>query len=472
MLARNGSSSGFFSQVRKPLPILLALVCLILIGVLSVFQPLGLVLSIFFLLYLLLAISKFEWLLLLTVLAFPLIPFYIGFDFKGMAIISPQRVLIFGLYIAWLLKKLYRGEKVIIKTPINLGLALFLLVRILGVVFSLNFGVSLSRYLSQFFTFYLIYFLVLDSIISWEQINRVLRVLVASGVVVGLLGIVEFATKFNIYSYLSAPRATFDLTASHIQSRMGLVRIEGALGHSIVMGMFLSLVIPICLGQLVAAQSRRRKTWLLACLLVSTGAILTFSRATWIGLCFILLAFTLRYPRHFAPYVCVILIAATVGILGLSQSRQVRTFIERTTESKKKADLAGSTAQRIKQIQIGIPTALQRPLTGYGIDHAKRATGLRTIDNYYLTLILESGVASLTAFLLLMFLVLYQLKKVIQGAPDFEVRNLAFSIFVSLTGFMIILATVSLTQDFFIWWILAALGMRMVMNEKEKRSAL
>jgi hypothetical protein len=60
---------------------------------------------------------------------------------------------------------------------------------------------------------------------------------------------------------------------------------------------------------------------------------------------------------------------------------------------------------------------------------------------------------------------------VIQTGSDFEVRNRAFSIFVSVASLAIILSIVSLTQIFFIWWVLVALGMRTAMNEKEHRAA-
>ncbi len=456
-----------FENIEKSGPLFIALIGLILVGALSVFQPLVLALLAFASLYLLLAISRFEWVLLLTIFAFPLVPLYVGFDLKGMVVVNPQRVLIIGLYIAWALKKIYRGEKVLLRTPLNFGLAVFLLVRLFGIVFSIDFGVSLSRYLAQFFTFYLFYFLLIDSISSKKQIDRVLRTVALSAGAVSFLGILEFVTKFNFYSYLNPSRATIALTASQIQSRMGLLRIEGALGHSIVMGMFLALIVPICLGQFIAAGSKKGKTWLLGGLLISAAAGLTFSRATWIGLGFILIAFALRYPRHFLPYVSVIIIGATVTLFGLSRGRDVRTFVERTTESAKKADLPYSTAFRVKQIKTGWPVVLQRPLTGHGIDHAKKVTRLRAIDNYYLTLMLESGIPSLFAFLFLLSLVFSKLKRVVRTSPDFETRNLAFSIFISLASFVIILGFVSLTQVFFIWWVLAAMGMRTVMNESQ-----
>lgn len=468
MSAKNRAVNGFVNSLEKRLPLFLAAFACLAIGTLSVLQPLALVLVAVFLLYLLLAVTRFDWVLLLTVFTFPLIPQYVGFDFQGLAIINLQRVLIVGLYVAWAVRKIYSGEKIIIRTPLNFALALFLLLRIMGVIFSLDFGVSLSRYLSQLFTFYLIYYVIIDSVSTRKEIDRILRSLVASGVVASLMGILEFFSKWNVYAYLIPVRQDTLLTALKLQSRLGMTRIEGALGHSLAMGMFLALVLPICLGGLVAVPYRKRKIWLATGFVVSAAAVLTFSRGTWVGLAFILVAFTLRYPKQFVPYAAVILLGAGFGILGLSQRSDVRAFMERTTESAKKADIAVSTAQRFSQMEVGLPIILQRPLTGYGIDQGKRATGLRAVDNYYLTIALESGIPSLLGFAGLMLLLFGRLKKVIQSSPDFEVRNQAFSIFVSLASWAFILAVVSLTQVFFVWWVLAALGMRTALNEKAR----
>jgi len=108
-----------------------------------------------------------------------------------------------------------------------------------------------------------------------------------------------------------------------------------------------------------------------------------------------------------------------------------------------------SSAYRFKQMQIGVPLVLERPILGYGIGEAASVLGFisKTVDNYYLTVSLESGLPSL-------FLLLYILSWFIkQGYSTYRTQfddmgTLAGALSIALIGFMIFLTVLSLKQVF------------------------
>lgn len=100
----------------------------------------------------------------------------------------------------------------------------------------------------------------------------VTRTIAAVAVVAAVLGILEFATSFNPWVLIPGPEPLYS-TWSELQARGGMIRAEGAFGHSIAFGTCLAMSSAF----VIAARWRPTPT-MLALAALAAAAVLTFSR--------------------------------------------------------------------------------------------------------------------------------------------------------------------------------------------------
>lgn len=439
-------------------------------GVMSSLSPLFFTAVVLIGFLFLLLIWKFEFMLMITIFLYPLIPQYIGLDLSGMVVINFQRLLLAGLFFTWLFRKVIHKERMFHKTPLNLIIVVFLFLRLISVIFSMDFRISLFNFISEVFTYFFFYFLVIDTFRTKKQIKKVIYILIISGILISVLGIFEFLTKTNIYSFLNPVRRNIGLTASQIQSRLGLFRIEAGFGHAIVLGMYLVSLIPLLLFQLLATNTVKKIFWMISLGMISLGVVLTFSRSAWIAFLFVLICYVIKYRFKFLPVIALlILLLSFQAYYNYEPLANVIEITKKSISSKAESEIRKSATGRVEQLKVGVPIALQKPLTGYGIRLSREAGGFFTLDNYYLVIMLESGIFSLMALMFLYSLIFIKLQYLIKTSRDITTKNLAFSLLMSILSFVIILFATALQTVFFIWWLLVALGMRLVVNEKEAK---
>ncbi|MCF7553845.1 hypothetical protein [Pseudonocardia sp. WMMC193] len=106
---------------------------------------------------------------------------------------------------------------------------------------------------------------------------------------VAALALVEFVTGWNPWVGLARANASYELWGV-LQERGGILRAEGAFGHSIAMSCCIALAIPIMLG---SGLRDRTKALLLA--LACAGTVVSFSRA---GMLCTALAVVLMFVFH------------------------------------------------------------------------------------------------------------------------------------------------------------------------------
>lgn len=89
---------------------------------------------------------------------------------------------------------------------------------------------------------------------------------------VALLALLEFVLHWNPFVSLGMPGREYQVWGS-LQQRGGILRAEGAFGHSIALGCSLALAVPLALGSALAVRWRAALTVLLL-----VGAVVSFSR--------------------------------------------------------------------------------------------------------------------------------------------------------------------------------------------------
>ena len=130
---------------------------------------------------------------------------------------------------------------------------------------------------------------------------------------------------------------------------------------------------------------------------------------------------------------------------------------------------AGSTNIRVLQMQLALPLIIKRPLTGYGPGEAGAVLGLRSkaVDNYYLSLSLESGLPEAAFFImLLLYFLNYSWK--LQRNQAKATSTLATAIFWSTAGNVLFLTVLSLEQIMPVMFLL--FGMLLVLNSSMRHA--
>jgi hypothetical protein len=129
-------------------------------------------------------------------------------------------------------------------------------------------------------SFYLMFYLIVSVVRTEGSILRVLRVLVAGSAIVGLFGIVEARTGYNVFDHLRSvlPILRFDgLISDESIARGGRLRVYASAQHPIGLATLLVMMIPFAI---FLWRTTRQARWALASTVIFLGAISTVSRTS------------------------------------------------------------------------------------------------------------------------------------------------------------------------------------------------
>lgn len=177
--------------------------------------------------------------------------------------------------------------------------------------------------------------------------------------VVSALAVIEFVSGVNIFTLVKINNLSF-ATWGHLQTRGGILRAEGAFGHSIALGSSLAIAIPLTLAS-------RFRFWLRGSmvLLMLLATTLTFSRVSIIGallglaLSILFLAEVLTVRRR-------ILLMAIGSIVTIALLPVVNAvFTDAGTEASGSAAYRGNLLSLIADMNlIGVSSAARTSANG------------------------------------------------------------------------------------------------------------
>jgi hypothetical protein len=177
--------------------------------------------------------------------------------------------------------------------------------------------------------------------------------------VVAVLAIIEYVTGWNPFVGLAARNPLYALWGV-IQERGGILRAEGAFGHSIALGSSLALAIPLTIGSRFPGAVRFAMV-----VLMLTATVLTFSRVSIIGAGLSVILCVLFLPGFAGLRTRIALTAAAV-ITTVALLPVVLTVFDDAGD-----EASGSAAYRVDLISlvarmniVGTSTAVRRAPTG------------------------------------------------------------------------------------------------------------
>jgi putative inorganic carbon (HCO3(-)) transporter len=369
--------------------------------------------------------------------------------------------------------------------PIGLPLFVFALSACISTAFSINPAFSLRGDFARGESFFTIITYVLLCLIfaffiqTFEQARVLLRALCVSSALIALYGIIEFLC---LQSFGISP-------LQHLRPpELRQPFISATMGNANFLGRFLVLVLPLfAVGAATSAGGWRILLWAGGGIFACTTLLLTYSRASMVGLVVAVAVFiALARANGAAIRRRITLLLGTAGVMivalvlilnALSGSGPQSFFGTIASRAASALDVyrGDGLGTRLFTWRHSIPIILERPFFGHGPDTGfdaliqvnfqksvrfNQVAILDRIHNNYLDIALTQGLIGLCAYLAILIIFMRgMLKKIRAPDTDPDVRLVLCGLFSGFAGCIVndifTFSTVSVSMTF---WILIGIG--------------
>lgn len=419
--------------------------------------------------------------LLLYVFIQPIWPDYAVIVIGKLPGINLQRILIIGNVLLWIfgliINPVYRRTlyyRLRTHTGIIVVMSMFFLWKYISVIPSSAMMKSIYAATNELIIWYLLFLIGLTVFVSPRQGWRFLSTIVFAGIVVSLVGLYEsvtdrifFAEYVPVWSEYTEQALSNHLVKEH--------RIQATFANTLSFGQFMIIMLP--LATILTVKGKSILIRLMAAVASLLGLVviwLTQSRAP-IVIVVLLLTFyviskileNIRRVKGIIYYRFVLVLIPVILLVVAMSSNILFTMFKGRTETE-----TISTLMRVSQLYYGIDAIVEKPLFGYGPALAAGVAGvgtgdLPTIDNYYLTLMIESGIPTLILFVIIMGYFIRLGVRLLQSNNK-EISYLAGSIVYAMVGFTVFILVLSLKVNFPIIYLFMA--MLTVLDDYSKTS--
>lgn len=333
-------------------------------------------------------------------------------------------------------------------TPLNRWITYYMLV----CIFATGLGMVSGRvrpltgffFVLKYFEYFIVYFLMVNNLDSAAQAKRFLMAMLATAAIVSVVAIAQIPTGGRVV----AP-------------------FEGESGEPNTLGGYLILIEAV-IGGLLLTRNAVSKRWhriglvgLLGLLFIPL--LFTLSRASWLAAVPVFLLFLVLAEKKLILSLITISAIIIAPVIMPDAVRERLFYTVETQESKwaraQQEQIAGitfdtSSSARIRSWRYALNDFTKKPILGFGV------TGWKFIDAQYLRILLETGLAGLITFTLLIGTVMRIAWRTYKSDADPFLRGVALGFFIGTVG-MLVHATMANT--FIIvrimepYWILAAI---------------
>lgn len=258
----------------------------------------------------------------------------------------------------------------------------------------------------------------------------------------------DFRMKFNYLDHVIGSFFPDQTTGWAMQFRWGFGRAAGPFGHSILCG--LVLMVGYFLHRFLMDTNEWNVRWtrksVSAALLI--GLAVTQSRGAWLGTIFGLSVLWLAQPgnRWRRAWILVVAICAVAIPVWIALGNYSGSWVAGAEES------VNSVIYRKALMTSYLRIAFENPVLGWGVGQWPKVVGAPSIDNNYLLLALNHGMAGVLLFCALVVNIGVRLARFGLRTADRRESSFAFHLLAAIVGFSIALSTVYLgcqTQDIF-----------------------
>jgi polysaccharide biosynthesis protein PslJ len=386
--------------------------------------------------------------------------------------LEPYRIYVAMVALMWIGALLVDPRVRFRKSGLETPLFLFCAAALGSVIFNearitkLDVHTEVTKQLTFFASFVVVFYFIVSVIRSYEQIDRVLQTIVAGGAIVALFAVIESRTGFNIFDHLNKVvpvlKPVVEAPVVDTIQRGGKTRVFGSAQGPIALGAAFAFLLP--LGVYLA--NRASKYWWAAVGLLTFGALATVSRTSILMLVVILVVFAWLRPtqvKRFWPALLPglvmvhFLLPGTIGTLRAS-------FFPQGGLIAQQSDRAGTRGSgRIADLGPALDEFSETPVFGQGF--GSRLTGrerqnAHILDDQWLKTLLETGLVGAFAWLWLYVRSVRRLAR--KAKEDHSERGLMYVAFAaSVASFafgMVLYDAFSFIQVTFLLFIVLGLG--------------
>lgn len=365
------------------------------------------------------------------------------------------------IFVSYILKLLC-GRRIIKFSLVDFTVLIFLFFTISGGVFSVD-SSSFPKML-LYVCFILGYFVVKNTVRSPSLVRRCLYSLTASSVLVSLYGLYQ--------NFFGTPSTVWQDTAMFSEIKG---RVVSTFANPNVLGEYIILLFPITLALMITAKrANERFALLLACAANCSCLIFTWSRGAWLGFILSVALFLFLTHRNFftAGIFCLPLFASLI-------------FIGANTSVVRRFTSIGSVADTSTSYRIGIWRGVLLMLSevfafGIGIGEGAFAdiypfyafSGIETAPhshNLYLQITVETGIFSLLAFLIFVFIFSQCSLSFCRYAVSKSNKTVCLGIFCGVFAFLVQGMTDYVWYNyriFLLFWMVVGLGIAHIFTAK------
>jgi hypothetical protein len=161
---------------------------------------------------------------------------------------------------------------------------------------------TVPKALTFFLSYVFVYYLLSSVVNDYDGVDRLVRLIVACGGVLGGFALLESRTNYNIFDHLHSfmPFLTYRVfndtafSTSEI-ARNGRLRVYASAQHPIALAALFVMLLPLCI---YLVRRTRQKRWWIAALLVVLGMLGTESRTGIIMLLVVAITYLCLRPRE------------------------------------------------------------------------------------------------------------------------------------------------------------------------------
>jgi len=407
-----------------------------------------------------LRVNPLKFCFLFAVFFVPLWPTYLTLRLDGFPGFNLQRFSLSFTFFVWIVTVLLYGS---VRARIfgvyrkNRKFFFFLFVFIFFQFLSVFFSDTKIKSLYSSFEYFLSFLVpFVVTITLWDcpkKLSTPLRVLLFSSFIVCVLGCVELLFERPLFSDLIIANTTALKDAVEPKFR-NLVhyRVQSTFVHPLSFAQYLILIFPFTLTFISLSRNNIFRLYVFFIFFLEILCLyFTRTRSSVVVLFFVVVVFATIYAIVYAkkkggPLSGIIFMSLSSFVVFsfISFSLFILPMIVGTTAGEENSSL-----QRVAQLTTGVPLIISRPFTGYGPGRAASVLNMEneSVDNYFLTVSLESGLIALFA-LVAMFLISisdsFRLLSLVGGSGKYVLC----SCLVAFVNILLMMSIVSLKQFF------------------------
>jgi len=274
-------------------------------------------------------------------------------------------------------------------------------------IYALGVQTIVLKGITFFLALILIVYFIASAIRTREELDFVVKVLVAGGAILSFFALIEFNTGFNVFDHLNRvfPLLRNEYSGFHdIEVRGGKARVYGSSQHPIAYGAMLTMLVPLAV---YLARRTRTKLWWAAAVLLVLGSLATISRTGIVMIIVILVMYARTFPgfvKRLWPLLVPAILVIHFALPGSLGTLWGSFFPKGGIVAQQEQGTGASGSGRLTHIGPGLSQAMQTPLFGQGystrvVDETSSLQNAPILDNQWLGTLLETGLLGMAAWI-------------------------------------------------------------------------